>query len=135
MERTASTNDILMFWQRFIDPNKMYEVINIIQNKLKYETEIHKYCFKKIDLFYNYTSSQHENFEKFLSSTYILDCDVEKKLKIKDKEIATIIGLTLANEINTDAVNAFIEENKREKEMILNDLVYLTATSNVEYKM
>lgn len=73
--------------------------------------------------------------EKFLSSTYILDCDVKKNLKIKDNEIGTIIGLTSANEINTDAVNAFIEENKREKEMILNDLVYLTATSNVEYKM
>ena len=73
--------------------------------------------------------------EKFLSSTYILDCDVKKNLKIKDNEIATIVGLASANEINIEAVNAFIEENKKENEMILNDLLYLTATSNVEFKM
>jgi hypothetical protein len=73
--------------------------------------------------------------EKFLSSIYILDCDVKKNLKIKDNEIATIVGLASASEINTEAVNAFIEENKKEKERILNDLLYLTATSTVEFKM
>jgi hypothetical protein len=63
---------------------------------------------------------------KLLTSDIITDIDVKKSMKIKDDEIAIIVGKDMCNNNNIDDL---IEMKKIELSMINNDLEILTAES------
>jgi len=65
---------------------------------------------------------------KLLTSDIITDIDVKKTLKIKDDEIAIVVGKNICNNNNIDDL---IEIKKRELTIIQNDLEILTAESEI----